>query len=121
MRRQRFEELALRALARLPSEFQRRLENVVIVVEDRPSSRQRSRARLRAGSELLGLYEGVPQHERGAGYNLVVPDQITLFREPIEALCRSEEEIEAEVEKVVRHEIAHHFGLSERQLRKIRR
>lgn len=121
MRQEKFEELILKALARLPAEFRRRLENVDIVVEDRSFSRHRSRAGLKSDSQLLGLYEGVPQSERGVGYNLVVPDRITLFREPIEALCRSEREIEVEVEKVVRHEIAHHFGMSERQLRRIRR
>jgi len=68
---------------------------------------------------LLGLYQGVPQTRRGQGYGLVLPDKISIFQKPIEALCRFEEEIGAKVEEVVRHEIAHHFGLDEGTLRKI--
>ena len=63
--------------------------------------------------QLLGLYEGIPQTERGSGYNLVLPDKITIFHKPIERVCRNDTEIEAEVQKAVRHEIAHHFGISD--------
>jgi len=69
--------------------------------------------------QLLGLYEGIPQTKRGSGYNLVLPDKITIFQKPIERVCRNDEEIEAEVQKVVRHEIAHHFGIGDDVLRMI--
>jgi len=68
---------------------------------------------------LLGLYQGVPQTRRGRGYGLVLPDKISIFQKPIEAQCRLGDEVEAKIEEVVRHEIAHHFGLDDRTLRKI--
>ena len=68
---------------------------------------------------LLGLYEGVPLTRRGRHYGLVPPDKITIFRKPIESRCRNNDEITAEVQRVVQHEIAHHFGIGEARLRQI--
>ena len=68
---------------------------------------------------MLGLYEGVPQAKRTQGYGMVLPDRIVIFQKPIEDKCRSEAEVEAEIVRVVRHEIAHHFGLDEEELRRI--
>ncbi len=68
---------------------------------------------------LLGLYEGVPQTRRTEAYGMVLPDRIIIFRRPILAMCRSEAEVEAEIGRVVRHEIAHHFGMDEEELRRI--
>ena len=117
MERERFEDLVISALSELPEEFQERLENVDVVVQDYPDRKQRTR--LRRDMSLLGLYEGVPHTQRTRGYNLALPDRITLFQKPIEAMCRGENEIAAEIRKVVRHEIAHHFGFDEESLRRI--
>lgn len=117
VQREKFEELVARALSELPAEFQDRLENVDVVVQDYPTRRQL--ARVGRGMTLLGLYEGVPQTGRTRGYHLVPPDKITIFQKPIEAECRSEEEVAAEIQRVVLHEIAHHFGLDEKLLRRI--
>jgi predicted Zn-dependent protease with MMP-like domain len=76
---------------------------------------------LRYKAQLLGLYEGVPQTKRDSGYNLVPPDKITIFQKPIELKCRSDQEIEMEIGRVVRHEIAHHFGIGDAALYKIER
>jgi predicted Zn-dependent protease with MMP-like domain len=119
MQRERFEALVAKAINSLPPEFQRKLENVDIVVEDWPTPRQLRQAKLRHHDQLLGLYQGVPQTRRGRGYGLVLPDKISIFQKPIEAQCRFGEDIEAKIEEVVRHEIAHHFGLDEETLRKI--
>jgi len=119
MQREKFEALVARAIDSLPPEFQRKLENVDIVVEEWPTPRQLRQAKRKHPTQLLGLYQGVPQTRRGQGYGMVLPDKIIIFQRPIEALCRSEEEIGAKVEEVVRHEIAHHFGLDEETLRKI--
>ena len=119
MQREKFEALVARAIDNLPPQFQRKLENVDIVVEEWPTPRQLRQAKRRHPSQLLGLYQGVPQTRRGRGYGLVLPDKISIFQKPIEAVCRLEEEIGAKVEEVVRHEIAHHFGLDEETLRKI--
>jgi predicted Zn-dependent protease with MMP-like domain len=119
MQKERFEALVVKALNELPLEFQSRLENVDVVVEDWPTSRQLSRMKLRSHAQLLGLYEGVPQTKRGRHYGMVVPDKITIFQKPIEARAGSDKEIEMEVQRVVRHEIAHHFGSGEETLRRL--
>ena len=119
MQRQRFEELVIAAIEQLPPEFQGKLENVDILVEDWPSKAQIRTLRLGHKGQLLGLYEGIPQTRRGNAYNLVLPDKITIFQKPIEAICHSESEIQAEIGSVVRHEIAHHFGTDEKTIRKI--
>jgi predicted Zn-dependent protease with MMP-like domain len=119
MQREKFEALVARAIDSLPPEFQRKLENVDVVVEDWPTAWQLRQAKHNHPIQLLGLYQGVPQTRRGRGYGLVLPDKISIFRKPIEAQCRFGDEIEAKIEEVVRHEIAHHFGLDEKTLRKI--
>jgi len=119
MEREKFEALVARAIDNLPPEFQRKLENVDIVVEEWPTPGQLGGAKHIHPTQLLGLYQGVPQTKRGRGYGLVLPDKISIFQKPIEAQCRFGDEIEAKIGEVVRHEIAHHFGLDERTLRKI--
>jgi len=119
MERQRFEALVVRAIENLPPEFRCKLENVDIVVEDWPTHRQLKQAGRSHPTQLLGLYQGVPQTRRGERYGMVLPDKITIFQKPIEAQCRFDDEIKATIEEVVRHEIAHHFGLDEKTLRKI--
>jgi len=119
MQREKFEALVARAIDNLPPEFQRKLENVDIVVENWPTPGQLRQAKHSHPTQLLGLYRGVPQTRRGRGYGLVLPDKISIFQKPIEAQCRSGNEIEAKIEEVVRHEIAHHFGLDEKTLRQI--
>lgn len=118
---EKFEALVARAIERLPQEFMQKLENVDIVIQDWPTHTQLRRARLASGTQLLGLYEGVPQTRRGRSYGLVLPDKISIFRKPIEARCRSEGDVEVLVGRVVRHELAHHFGIDEGTLRSIER
>ncbi len=98
---------------------QERLENVDVVVEDEPTRSQLRKSRVRRNETLLGLYEGIPRTRRDTGYGLVLPDKISIFQKPIEEKCRGEDEITREVERVVRHEIAHHFGIGDDTLRKI--
>jgi predicted Zn-dependent protease with MMP-like domain len=119
MERDKFEAVVARAIENLPPEFQRKLENVDVVVEEWPTSTQLRQAKNIHPTQLLGLYQGVPQTRRGQGYGLVLPDKISIFQKPIEAHCRFGDEIEIKVEEVVRHEIAHHFGLDDETLRKI--
>lgn len=121
METERFEQLVARAIEELPEEFRERLENIDIVVEDEPSPAQRRAEHLRPRDTLLGLYEGVPLTERTQGYDLVMPDKITIFQRPIEESCHSDSQIVAQVKRVVRHEIAHHFGISDDRLRDIGR
>jgi len=115
--REKFYTLVMKAMDELPPEFQDRLENVDVVVEDWPSLAQLARNNVKSRFSLLGLYEGVPHLHRGPGYGMVLPDKITIFRKPIEARCHSWKEVEEEVGRVVRHEIAHHFGIDDDRLR----
>jgi predicted Zn-dependent protease with MMP-like domain len=119
MRRERFYDLVMKAIDELPLEFQGNLENLDVVVTDWPSATQLANSNIRSRYGLLGLYEGVPHTRRGRGYGMVLPDKITIFRKPIESRCRSWSEVEEEIGKVVRHEIAHHFGTDEHTLRTI--
>jgi predicted Zn-dependent protease with MMP-like domain len=121
MDRERFEWLVARAVDSLPEEFRTRLENLDVVVEDGPTQSQLAEAGLRDGHTLLGLYQGVPLTSRGEYYGLVPPDKITIFQKPIEATCRDDARITAEIQKVVRHEIAHHFGIGDGRLRQLER
>jgi len=117
----RFEELVAKAIDALPDEFRERLENIDIVVADEPTRSQRRANRLGPRDTLLGLYEGVPLIERTQSYDLVMPDKITIFQRPIEESCHSDSQIVSLVKRVVRHEIAHHFGISDDRLRDIGR
>jgi len=119
MERERFEWLVAKAIETLPDEFLSRLENIDVVVEDYPSQSQLASVGLRRSQTLLGLYEGVPLTKRSSHYGLVPPDKITIFRKPIEAKCRYNAEITAEIQRVVKHEIAHHFGIGDARLEQI--
>ena len=121
MDRERFQSLVAKAIEGLPGEFTDRMENVVVMVEDYPTANQLAHAGLNRNQTLLGLYEGVPITRRGTNYNLVAPDKITIFQKPIESRCRDDDEITAEIQRVVRHEIAHYFGMDDAALRKIER
>jgi len=119
MDRERFEGLVERALLELPDQFRERLSNIDVEVEDYPGPDDLSVARARRGQTLLGLYRGVPVTRRGLGYNMVPPDRIIIFQRPIELTCRSDAEIVERVGHVVRHEIAHHFGIDDEALRRM--
>jgi predicted Zn-dependent protease with MMP-like domain len=106
---ERFEELVADALDGLPPELARRMENVAVFVEDSSP---------RGG--LLGLYEGIPLTRRDSGYGgMIMPDRITIFRQPILRLCRTEEEVVHQVRVTVVHEVAHHFGIGDRRLHEL--
>ncbi len=117
MNKSRFERLVAEALDSLPHEFQEQMENVDVVIEAWPSREQVRRMGLPPGETLLGLYEGVPLTERTSRYGMVLPDRITIYQGPVEACCRSSEEIRSKVRQVVMHELGHHFGISDERLR----
>ena len=121
MDRGKFEELVDKAMKSLPQEFLDHLDNVDVLVADQPTPGQLRKSNLKANQTLLGLYEGIPQTRRTSNYGMVLPDKITIFQTTIEAKCRDEEAIIAEIEHVVKHEIAHHFGISDARLREIGR
>jgi predicted Zn-dependent protease with MMP-like domain len=114
-----FEVLVAEALDSLPADIQEKLENVEVVVDWRPSAGQLRSVALRPGQSLFGLYEGVPQTKRTSSYGMVLPDKITIFQQPIESVCRSDEQIKRLVRRTVLHELAHHFGVSDDRLREL--
>ena len=118
---QQFEQLVARAIESLPEEIRERLENIDIIVADEPTPEQLRRSGLSRNETLLGLYEGVPLTERTQGYSFVMPDKITIFQRSIEASCRNENQITTRIQKVVRHEIAHHFGIDDNRLEELGR
>ncbi|MHA6801886.1 metallopeptidase family protein [Salinifilum ghardaiensis] len=106
MPRARFEELVSDALDRVPEEFASAMSNVVVLVEERDPE----------DPSLLGLYEGVALTERDHTYAGVLPDTITIYREPLLDMCDSEEHLVQEIAVTVVHEIAHHFGIDDARL-----
>jgi predicted Zn-dependent protease with MMP-like domain len=119
MKREAFERLVADALDDLPADIQQRLDNVDVVVEDWPDAATLRRAGVRHPMQLLGFYHGVPRTRRTRSYGLVLPDKITIYRRPLEMRSRTAEEMRATVRRVVRHEIAHHFGIGDDRLREI--
>jgi len=119
MDKERFEWLVAKVVDSLPDEFSTKLENIDVVVEDQPSPSQLAEAGLKRGETLIGLYQGVPLTKRSRHYGMVVPDKITIFQKPIEAKCKNDTDVKAEIRRVVQHEIAHHFGIGDARLRQL--
>jgi len=113
--REQFERLVSQALSDLPDDFRNSLQNVDIVVGDVASMNQIVGTGIENAMDLLGLYEGIPLTER-YGYDMVLPDKVTIFQKPIESICDTEEEVAEEISKTLIHEIAHHFGLDDEHL-----
>ena len=114
-----FRSLVSEAIEGLPSEIRDQLDNVDIVVEDWPSHTVLARAGQQHPAHLLGFYEGIPQTRRTRHYELILPDKISIFQHPIELQCRTSQEVRDLVQHVVRHEIAHHFGIDDTRLREL--
>lgn len=111
-----FDSLITRAMDELPQEFIRGLDNVAIVMEDNPTPEQIKKMKIRDGTILLGLYEGIPLTHRGNGYSFVLPDKITLFKKSLLQVAQSEKELFYQVKQTLWHEIAHFYGLDHQQM-----
>lgn len=109
MQKEEFENLINQAVSALPSSIKKKLNNVDIVLEEGES----------LNNSLYGLYHGIPQTRRGVSYAGVLPDKITIYKGTIERFAGAEENIPALVRRVVWHEIGHHFGFNEQQIRKL--
>jgi len=119
MDKNRFEKLVDEALESLPEDFKKRLENITVMVENKPSREVLRRMGIPPGSTLFGLYHGVPFTHRGPFYGNLPPDVIVIYQEPIVRFSATEEEIKQRVKDVVLHEVGHYFGLDEKDLRDI--
>ncbi len=109
--REQFEILVAEALDSLPRHFQKYLVNVAVIVEDAPSRPGRN-------SHLLGLYHGVPRLSR-QGIEPLLPDKVILYQNEIQSICRTEAELIEQIRQTVWHEVGHHFGFSDRELRRL--
>ena len=107
-----FDTLITRAMDELPQEYIQGLDNVAIVMADEPTEEQKEKMKLRDGVLLLGLYEGIPLTQRGAGYTFVLPDKITLFKYSILQVASTDSEVFEQIKRTLWHEMAHYYGLS---------
>jgi predicted Zn-dependent protease with MMP-like domain len=110
MSQERFEGLVAEALDEVPEALLSLMDNVVVLVADDPPPDD---------PELLGLYEGHALTDRGWDYSGVLPDRITIYRNPTLRLCSTEDEVVEEVAITVVHEIAHHFGIDDNRLHEL--
>ena len=111
-----FEEAVERAVSRLPEAIRSRMENIAIMVERRPSADLLVEMGFGPDETLFGLYTGVPLPHRSATEPPLYPDEILIFREPLEEFCRDLQELEEEIEITVAHEVAHFLGIDEERL-----
>jgi predicted Zn-dependent protease with MMP-like domain len=96
----------------LPDDLRQALSNVAVVVEGEPPARL----------PLLGLYQGIPLTRRTSTYGAVAPDKISIYRGPLERLYGADRDrLRAAVRRVVLHELAHHFGISDERLHELDR
>jgi predicted Zn-dependent protease with MMP-like domain len=116
-----FQALVAEALDDLPDYVRERLENVAVIVEERPLPARLEKLGYDPDRDLLGLYEGINRLDRSSGYHLVTPDRITLFWRPIveEVGHGDREALRREVRKTVIHEVAHHFGIDDAELERL--
>jgi predicted Zn-dependent protease with MMP-like domain len=118
MDRPAFELLVRNSIRKLPRRFKKKLANISIEVEDRPSQQLLNDMGIRSGT-LFGLYQGVPLTKRDWNYGNMLPDRIVIYQDPIERFAASPGEIERIVQDTVIHEIGHYFGFSDTELREI--
>jgi predicted Zn-dependent protease with MMP-like domain len=116
MDRERFVRLVRQALRQVPPPFRERMREVDIVVKRRPTGEDLRQAGLGPGESMYGFYRGVPLTERDSGYNLVAPDVIDIYQEPLEEDFDDEDDLVAEIRATVLHELGHYFGIDDDRL-----
>ena len=114
-----FNRLISQAMDELPQKYIKGLDNVAVLYADDPDPHQIQKSHLQPGGLLLGLYEGIPLTKRGAGYTFVLPDKITLFKNPILAVTSTPEGLFEQIKRTLWHEIAHYYGLDHDDIHKL--
>lgn len=115
MPRDEFNRLVAEALDSFPAEFRRRIENVAVLVEDRPAQEPPPEPG-QPRRLLLGLFHGTPQTHKSVFQLQSGPGYVVLYQKNIEAVCRSNEEVREQIRRTVIHEFGHYFGMTEEQL-----
>jgi predicted Zn-dependent protease with MMP-like domain len=101
----------------LPPEFASQLDNVGVVVEPWPTQEEFESIKAHPSTSLLfGLYKGIPKPVRPHNYS-ALPDKITIYAGPILMISKDLEDAKQRIHDTVLHEIGHHFGLTDYQLR----
>jgi predicted Zn-dependent protease with MMP-like domain len=111
-----FDRIVQQAIGRIPEEIRQHLDNILITVQKRPDPDMLEEMGYPPEEPLLGLYWGVPLNERSVADPPLYPDTIYIFKEPLEEMCETQEELEEEIEITVVHEVAHFLGMSEERL-----
>lgn len=118
MKKNNFEQLVREAIRALPERARAVMENVAFVIEGEARRRKTNEMGIRVDEALLGFYDGVPKTKRGAGYFGVLPDKITIFQKSIEEEAgRNEDKLKKLIYEVVWHEVGHHLGFDEKEIR----
>ena len=117
LHRDEFEKLAEEAWEAIPEEVRQHFSNVTIFIQDEPTEDDLDAGGVGPGHTLLGLYTGVPISKRGFGYGMVLPDRVLLFQGPIERAARRKSDIPQVVYDTLWHELAHHLGMDEKEVR----
>jgi predicted Zn-dependent protease with MMP-like domain len=117
MRTADFDRIVERAFQRIPARFRKRMQNVALIVEAEPSPLQLQQCGASNASTLLGLYEGHPLAYRSVSESFRLPDRIMIFQGPHERMARNRQDLARLVEQTLWHEIAHHFGMNEQEVR----
>lgn len=112
----RFQILVDEAVASLPERFRDAMTNIAIVVEDDPSPAQLAEVEVEEPDTIYGLYEGIPLTERQWAHGNVLPDKITLFRNPILEDSLDDDDVVVGIGETLIHEVGHYFGLSEEEI-----
>ena len=115
---QKFEKYLAEAIDNIPKPYSDRLQNVAFILEDDPSPEQRIKLHLYPNETLFGLYEGVPLPSR-SGTLKILPDKITIFRNPLLAASGSEQALRDNIGHTVWHEVAHYFGLDHSRIHEL--
>jgi predicted Zn-dependent protease with MMP-like domain len=115
LRREEFERVVEEALDSLPPRFGDLIENIAIAVEEEPSDEDYASSEGDDGEELLGIYRGVALTQR-AHDDPLLPDEIAIFRGPINRIARNRAEALEEVRRTLIHELGHYFGLCDEEM-----
>ena len=115
-----YEELVSAGIDAIPPLYQNHLKNVAFIVEDDPSPYQRVQLNLYPNETLFGLYEGIPLPGRN-GMSKLLPDKITLFKNPMLVVTNNSEELKELVRHTIWHEVAHYYGLDHDRIHALER
>ena len=102
----------------IPPLYQKHLANVAFIVEDEPTPHQLKQLGMHCNQLLFGLYEGVPLPAR-QGTTKLLPDKITIFKKPLEAISRNVDELREQVRHTIWHEVAHYYGLDHERIHEL--